>query len=93
MSDKPLPLPPGFEWKEFDPMDDVQAQEFCDFLDKNYVTDEHGNFLVGYPIAKMRWALCPPGYDKDFFTIVRSTTNGKIMATGVGVPKKIVING
>lgn len=55
--------------------------------------DLHGNFMIGYPVEKMRWALCPPGYDKDFFAFIRSTSNGKLMGTGVGVPKKVYING
>jgi glycylpeptide N-tetradecanoyltransferase len=62
-------------------------------LDKNYVTDANGNFLVGYSIEKLRWAAASPGWVPELHTIIRNTTSKKIMATALSVPKKFMING
>lgn len=59
----------------------------------HYVEDQVGNFRLSYSRDKFRWGCASPGYIKDMHLLVRSSKNGKIMATLVGCPKKIMING
>jgi len=59
----------------------------------HYVESATGDFRLIYTIEKFRWAVMSPGYLKDLHTLVRSTKNGKIMATNLTIPKKIVILG
>ena len=87
------PLPKGFHWADFDVKDDSQIDEICNFLSDFYVEDESGQFRLDYSKEKLKWACCTPGYIKDLHFCVRSEENDKIMATIVGIPKKVVING
>lgn len=45
---EPLPLPPGFEWQNFDVKDNAAVEEICKFLEGHYVEDDLGNFKVRY---------------------------------------------
>ena len=91
--DEPLPLPPGFEWSTFDVTNDEEVEEICEFLMDHYVEDQVGNFRLHYSKEKFRWGCAPPGYMKDMHFLVRNSKNKKILASLVGCPKKIVING
>lgn len=89
----PTPLPPGFEWRDFDVTNDDEVREVCDFLEQHYVEDANGYFKVIYTIEKFRWAVQTPGYKKEYHFTIRNSKNGKIMGMVMGDPKKFVING
>ena len=88
-----MPLPPGFEWDEFDINDDAVVEEICEYLMANYVEDQVGNFRLHYTKEKFRWACASPGYIKEWHFLIRSSKNKKILATCVGCPRKIVVHG
>ena len=88
-----MPLPPGFEWDEFDINDDAVVEEICEYLMANYVEDQNGNFRLHYTKEKFRWACASPGYIKEWHFLIRSSKNKKILATCVGCPRKIVVHG
>jgi len=90
---EPLPLPPGFEWSEFDITNDEEVEEICKFLEEHYVEDELGNFRVIYKKEKFRWAVMCPGYKVELHTLIRNSKNKKIMGLAKGEPKKAIING
>jgi glycylpeptide N-tetradecanoyltransferase len=46
-----------------------------------------------YSKEKFRWAIAPPGFLKDLHIIIRNSKNKKILATIMGVPKKIFLCG
>ena len=90
---EPTTLPPGFEWCTFDVTNDEEVEEICEFLMDHYVEDQVGNFRLHYSKEKFRWGCATPGFIKDMHILVRNSKNKKIMASLVGVPKKIMING
>jgi glycylpeptide N-tetradecanoyltransferase len=57
VSQEPIPLPAGFEWKDFDVTNDDEVSEICDFLEQHYVEDVNGYFKVTYTLEKFRWAV------------------------------------
>mmetsp|Transcript_958 Transcript_958/g.1704 ORF Transcript_958/g.1704 Transcript_958/m.1704 type:complete len:323 (-) Transcript_958:67-1035(-) len=59
----------------------------------HYVEDPAGNFRLQYSKEKFKWGVATPGYIKDMHFIVRNSKNKKILATCVGVPKKLVVLG
>ena len=91
--DAPVALPPGFEWSEFDVDDDAQLDELCDFLEAHYVEDDSGSFRLKYSKDKTRWAITMPGYKKELHFLIRNSKNKKIMASLMGVPKRLVVSG
>jgi len=93
VEDEPIALPPGFEWSTFDCDNDQEVEEICSFLEEHYVEDQVGNFRLKYSKEKFRWGCASPGYLKELDLCIRNSKNKKILATIIGVPKKIVLNG
>ena len=91
--DEPIKLPPGFEWSDLDVEQDEQVKDLCDFLETHYVEDDVGCFRLKYSPEKTRWAITMPGYHKEMHFLVRETKKNKIMASIMGVPKKLSILG
>jgi glycylpeptide N-tetradecanoyltransferase len=46
-----------------------------------------------YSKEKFRWGAATPGYIKDLHFMVRNSKNGKILASIIGCPKKMVLCG
>ena len=67
--------------------------EVIDFLEKNYVEDQVGNFRLKYSKEKFRWGAATPGYIKDLHFLVRNSKTKKILATIMGCPKKHILCG
>ena len=69
--------------------------ELCDFLEAHYVEDDGGSFRLKYSPEKTRWAITMPGFQKvkDLHFLVRNEKNKKIMASIMGVPKKLSVQG
>ena len=75
---EPVKLPEGFYWEDFDPMDDKQGDEVCNFIMDHYVESSSGEFRLIYTIEKVRWAMCAPGHLKELFYCVRDDKTKKI---------------
>mmetsp|Transcript_4720 Transcript_4720/g.9572 ORF Transcript_4720/g.9572 Transcript_4720/m.9572 type:complete len:468 (-) Transcript_4720:302-1705(-) len=83
---EPLNMPAGFEWKAFDIMDPVEAEEVYCLLRDNYVEDDDCTFRFDYSIPFLQWALTPPGYLKEWHVGVRSTKTGALMGMITSIP-------
>ena len=57
-------------------------------LRDHYVEDNDGVFRFEYSTEFLKWALCPPAYNKDWHIGVKSTSNGKLLAFISGTPVK-----
>jgi glycylpeptide N-tetradecanoyltransferase len=57
-------------------------------LKEHYVEDHDGVFRFEYSTDFLNWALCVPGYIKDWHVGVKSTSNGKLLAFISGTPVK-----
>jgi hypothetical protein len=55
--DECTPLPPGFEWDQFDIDNDESNIEILEFLNHQFVTDDFGNFMITYTPEKFKWAV------------------------------------
>lgn len=62
-------------------------------METHYVEDDGGCFRLKYSAAKTRWAITMPGYMKELHFLVRNAKNNKIMASIMGVPKKLSVLG
>lgn len=72
--------------------DDAQAKELYELLKGNYVEDTESTFRFDYPIEFIRWALCVPGFNKEWHLCVRASSNKKLLAFVSGTPSKIRVN-
>ena len=70
---EPLPLPPGFEWCNFDVDNLEEVQEICKFLEDYYVEDDLGNFKVMYTPEKFVWAVKTPKSRPELHFLVRNS--------------------
>jgi glycylpeptide N-tetradecanoyltransferase len=61
-------------------------------LKENYVEDAESTFRFDYPIEFIRWALCVPGFNKEWHLGVRASTNKKLLAFISGTPSKMNVN-
>ncbi|ORX62820.1 N-myristoyl transferase [Hesseltinella vesiculosa] len=82
----PESLPNDFEWCELDMRDEQDAKELYDFLTKNYVEDDGGQFRFDYSFEFLRWALQPPGWRKDWLVGVRVTSTRRLVAFISAIP-------
>ncbi|KAI5449375.1 glycylpeptide N-tetradecanoyltransferase [Naganishia albida] len=82
----PLPLPSGYEWSTIDITSPAQLSECQTLLSENYVEDPDASFRLGYTDEFLRWALCPPGYEKEWHIGIRVSGNKKLVAFISGIP-------
>lgn len=83
---EPLPLPSGYEWSSIDIMDPAALGECQTLLSENYVEDPDASFRLGYTNEFLKWALCPPGYEKNWHIGIRVSGNKKLVAFISGIP-------
>eukprot|EP00386_Alphamonas_edax_P015128 GDKI01046290.1.p2 GENE.GDKI01046290.1~~GDKI01046290.1.p2 ORF type:complete len:485 (-),score=185.54 GDKI01046290.1:241-1695(-) len=94
---EPYGLPEGFSWVTVDVSDEAQLKEVYELLNANYVEDDDCMFRFDYSPAFLRWALTPPGYQKEWHIGVRmagkkeGTT--KLVGFITGIPQKMRIRG
>ncbi|KAI8074080.1 type-i n-myristoyltransferase [Gongronella butleri] len=86
VSTKLTPLPKDFEWCELDMQDEKDANDLYEFLTRNYVEDDGGQFRFDYPLDFMKWALQPPGWRKDWLVGVRVTSTRRLVAFISAIP-------
>ena len=71
---EPWPLPAGYEWCTMDMHADKDARDVFELLVGHYVESDDAVFRFAYSIPFLQWALCPPGYVKDWHVGLRATT-------------------
>ncbi len=69
----PYPLPENYQWDIIDTDDEKQLEELYVLLCEHYVEDDDGYFRFNYSKEFLRWALNPPGYEKDMLIGIRNT--------------------
>jgi Myristoyl-CoA:protein N-myristoyltransferase, N-terminal domain len=78
---EPFSLNAQFQWCLCNLEDQQECQEVYDLLRLNYVEDDDEMFRFCYSPEFLRWALCPPGYIKDWHLGVRVKANQKLACT------------
>jgi glycylpeptide N-tetradecanoyltransferase len=91
--DECTPLPPGFEWDEFDINNDETNKEITDFLNSQFVGGPSGNLMITSTPEKFKWSLKTPTSNKYLHLLIRNSKNKKIMASITCDVKKFFING
>jgi glycylpeptide N-tetradecanoyltransferase len=76
---EPYPLIDQFEWCVCDLQDPDELTEVFDLLRLNYVEDDDAMFRFCYSREFLKWALCPPGYQKDWHLGVRVKATAKLV--------------
>ncbi|KAK8798728.1 hypothetical protein WA158_007812 [Blastocystis sp. Blastoise] len=89
----PYKLPNGFEWVEIDLYDEKDAKDVYVMLEENYVEDADSVFRFAYSVDCLKWALCVPGYKKEYHLGVRLTRTGQLMGFITGTPTTVSIRG
>lgn len=77
----------------------VQLKELHELLSANYVEDDDASFRFNYSADFLKWALMPPGWEKDWNVGVRVTAKkaadkedkakGRLVAFISAVPVKL----
>jgi glycylpeptide N-tetradecanoyltransferase len=75
----PYPLMDQFEWCLCDLQVDKDLTQVYDLLRQNYVEDDDAMFRFCYSREFIKWALCPPGYHKEWHIGVRVKANQKLV--------------
>ena len=89
----PQNLPAGFKWATLDVTNTDELTELYELLYANYVEDDDEQFRFKYSIPFLRWALTPPGWNKEFAVAVRATDTNKLLAFISGTPAKLSVRG
>ena len=55
--------------------DDSQVEELYKLLNQHYVEDDDNMFRFNYSPQFLKWALTPPGWQKELLCAIRDTTN------------------
>ncbi|KAJ2894633.1 glycylpeptide N-tetradecanoyltransferase, partial [Coemansia aciculifera] len=88
---EPHALPAGMEWCLVDIESPGEMSEFHDLLLNNYVEDADSMFRFNYSLEFLRWALLPPGFNKDWHVGVRDSETQKLIAFISGIPVDIQV--
>ncbi|KAJ2007324.1 glycylpeptide N-tetradecanoyltransferase [Coemansia thaxteri] len=87
----PYALPEGMEWCLIDIEVESEMKEFHDLLLNNYVEDADSMFRFNYSLEFLRWALLPPGFNKDWHVGVRSSSTKELIAFISGIPVDMMV--
>ena len=90
---EPYALPDGFHWANVDIMDDAEADDVYELLNKHYVEDDGASFRFDYSVAFLRWALKVPGSLPDMIFGVRGGKKNKLFGFIAAIPITISVNG
>jgi glycylpeptide N-tetradecanoyltransferase len=82
---EPYPLPEEFEWGIVELNNLPELDELYDHLYNHYVEDDDGFFRFNYSREFIKWALSPPGYEKDMLISIKDKKTGKMVAFISGV--------
>jgi glycylpeptide N-tetradecanoyltransferase len=93
VSKEPGKLPEGYQWDIVDMDNAEQVEELYQHLYDHYVEDDDGYFRFNYGKDFIRWALTPPGYEKDMLISIRDSNTKKMVAFIAGVIINLRIEG
>lgn len=85
----PYNLPSAYEWTVCDMSSDEACAEVYTLLTNNYVEDDDHMFRFNYSKEFLRWALCSPGYFRNWHIGVRAKVSMKLVAFISGIPVKM----
>lgn len=86
---EPLTLPAAYEWASVDLTDSEMLDEVYNLLTRHYVEDDDNMFRFDYSREFLRWALMPPGYQRDWHICVRVKGGGKMLAFITAIPVRM----
>ncbi|CAF1254618.1 unnamed protein product [Didymodactylos carnosus] len=86
---EPYKLPDGFVWEDIDILNDNQLHELYVLLNENYVEDDDNMFRFDYSMPFLRWALCAPGWIREWHVAVRVIKSRKMVGFISAVPIKM----
>ncbi|XP_060795767.1 glycylpeptide N-tetradecanoyltransferase 1b isoform X2 [Neoarius graeffei] len=84
-------LPKGFCWDTLDPENAEQLGELCTLLNENYTEEDDNTLRFYYPPEFLQWALCPPGWQREWHCGVRVDSNKKLVGFISAVPAMVKI--
>jgi glycylpeptide N-tetradecanoyltransferase len=82
---EPAPLPDNLSWSVLDLSSAQDMDELYNLLSENYVEDGDSMFRFNYPGEFLRWALCPPGWKKEWHVGIRKNS-GELVAFISAIP-------
>lgn len=68
-------------------------KELSEFLNDHYVESDSNDFRLSQDTEYLKWAYTVPGYNKDYFMIIRNSKNKKILANFMVHPAKLKMFG
>lgn len=74
-------------------MNDEEANDVYELLNKHYVEDDGASFRFDYSIEFLRWALLMPGTLPDMIFGVRGGKKNKLFGFIAAIPIRISVNG
>jgi glycylpeptide N-tetradecanoyltransferase len=81
----PYKLPEGYYWDVIDMDNEQHLEELYHHLYDHYVEDDDGYFRFNYGKDFIRWALTPPGYEKDMLICIRSNETKHVVSFIAGI--------
>ncbi|KAJ2793584.1 glycylpeptide N-tetradecanoyltransferase [Coemansia helicoidea] len=89
---EPYPLPEeGYAWCVVDVESEAEINELHELLTENYVEDSDQMFRFSYSGDFLRWALMPPGFERDWHVGVRDSASGALIAFISGIPMETMV--
>lgn len=90
LKEPPVVLPDGYIFVTLCLDKKAELDELYDLLAENYVEDDDNMFRFNYSPAFLRWALCVPGYIKEWFVGIRNSEK-KLVGFISGIPVSLRI--
>lgn len=89
IAQKPQKQPESFIWECIDVNDKEKLNEQYTLQEENYIEDYTARFRFNYSREFLLWALCPPGYTKEWHLGVRNTKCNKQVGFISAIPLTI----
>ncbi|KAL7286435.1 glycylpeptide N-tetradecanoyltransferase [Trichogramma pretiosum] len=83
---EPYSLPEGFHWDTLSLDDPAVLSELYNLLSENYVEDDDAMFRFDYQPGFLKWALQPPGWQKEWHCGVRVTKSNRLVGFISAIP-------
>ncbi|KAL7857110.1 hypothetical protein SRHO_G00160090 [Serrasalmus rhombeus] len=84
-------LPQGFCWDTLDLGNPEQLGELCTLLNENYAEEDDNTLRIHYTSEFLLWALCPPGWQREWHCGVRVNSNRKLVGFIGAIPATVQI--
>lgn len=89
---EPYPIQSDFEWYLVDINDENDLKDTYQLLTANYVEDDDATFRFDYSAEFLKWALQPPGWQRDWHIAIRVVKTKKLVAFISGIPAHVRVN-